>query len=231
MRRASTRGMTLIEITVALMIIVMLFGAAVYGVGALTGARAKETATQLAGTIRALYDSAALTGQTCRIVFTLPEERNEDEVAVKWRAECARGTTTASSKREDALKEDRAALAKERLKKDDRFKRLDSDDAPTLQELQEREKEAVDKDSEFTEFSNEDVVERTLPSNVSIEVWTQKQRTPTKHGLAYLYFFPQGYTERAQVWIRQGPNVWTLTISPLTGKTVIHSEELEVPRS
>ena len=231
--KRSARGMTLIEITVALMIVVMLFGAAVYGVGALTGARAKESATQLAGTIRALYDSAALTGQTCRIVFTLPEERQEDEVAVKWRAEGAKGTTTASAKRDDQLKADRDQLEKQRrdLSKDDRFRRLDSDSQPTLQELQDREKEQVEKDSQFQAFSNEDVVEKTLPSNVAIEVWTAKQRQPTKHGLAYLYFFPQGYTERAQVWIKQGDNTWTLTIAPLTGKTVIHAEALEVPRT
>lgn len=225
--------MTLIEITVALMIVVMLFAAVIFGVGALTGARAKEASTELAGTIRALYDTAALKGQTCRIVFTLPDERNkEEEVPVKWRAECAKGTTTASAKRDDALKQDRADLEKRRREKpDNRFKRMDSDDQPTLQELQDREKEAVEKDNAFTEFSSEDVVEKTLPSNVKIEVWTQKQRLPTKNGLAYLYFFPQGYTERAQVWLRQGENVWTLTIAPLTGKTKIHAEDLEVPRT
>ena len=58
-----------------------------------------------------------------------------------------------------------------------------------------------------------------------------KQRSPVKHGTAFLYFFPQGFTEKAQVWVRQGSNTWTLTISPLTGKTVIHTEDLEVPRS
>ena len=76
------------------------------------------------------------------------------------------------------------------------------------------------------------MVEKTLPADVKIEVWTAKQREPAaKTGVAYLYFFPQGYTERAQVWVRQGDNTWTLTISPLTGKTKIHAEDLEVPRS
>ncbi len=224
--------MTLIEITVALMIVVMLFAAVILGVGSLTGARAKEASTELAGTIRALYDTAALKGQTCRIVFTLPDERNDEEKPVKWKAECAKGTTTASSKRDDALKQDRDELEKKRREKpDQRFKRMDSDDQPLLQELQDREREAVEKDNAFSLFSSEDVGEKTLPSNVKIEVWTQKQRLPTKHGLAYLYFFPQGYTERAQVWLRQGENVWTLTIAPLTGKTKIHGEDLEVPRT
>jgi general secretion pathway protein H len=225
----SSRGLTLIELTVALGIIVLLFSAVVFSVGALSGAQAKQSSTELAGTIRALYDTAALSGRTCRIVFTLPAERDE-EGASSWRAECAKGGATASAKRDDELKDARAA-AKDKVKEDPRFRRLDRDGAPTLQQLQEQEKARVEAAATFSDFSSEDVGEHTLPSNVSVQVWTSKQREPTKNGIAYLYFFPQGYTERAQVWLRQGDNTWTLTISPLTGKTTIHSEELEVPRT
>jgi general secretion pathway protein H len=227
------RGMTLIEITVALGIIVLLFAAVVFGVGALTGAKAKESATELAGTIRALYDSAALSGRTCRLVFELPQERDEDG-AVTWRAECAKGGVTAGAKRDDEL---RAVNDLERKKKDrrddddERFRPLNDDRAPTVQELQAREKARVEDAAKFSTFSSDDVTEHQVSSGVSIEVWTNKQRQPVKHGTAYLYFFPQGYTERAQVWIRQGSNTWTLTISPLTGKTVIHNEDLEAPRT
>jgi len=227
-RPSQVHGLTLIEITVALGIVVLLFAAVVFGVGALTGAKAKESSTELAGTIRALYDTAALSGRTCRLVFTLPQPRDE-ETPVTWRAECANSGATANAKRDEELREARSA--KDKLKDDDRFRRLDSDAAPTLQQLQEQEKERVDSAAKFSNFSNEDVVEKTLPSNVKIEVWTQKQREPAKSGVAYLYFFPQGYTERAQVWVRQGDNTWTLTISPLTGKTKIHNEDLAVPRS
>lgn len=232
MNRRAPRGMTLIEITVALGIIVVLFAAVVFGVGALTGAKAKESAAELAGTIRALYDDAALSGRTCRLVFELPDER-DDEGAVTWRAECAKSGVTAGAKRDDEL---RAANDVDKRKSkiredDDRFKPLTDDSQPTMQELQAREEKRVDDAAKFSSFSSEDVVQRQLPSNVSIEVWTNKQRQPVKHGTAYLYFFPQGYTERAQVWVRQGSNTWTLTISPLTGKTVIHNEDLEVPRS
>ncbi|MFZ5445316.1 MAG: pilus assembly FimT family protein [Myxococcota bacterium] len=228
MNRRAPRGLTLIELTIAMGIIVMLFAAVVFGIGALTGAKAKESSTELAGTIRALYDTAALSGRTCRLVFTLPQDRDE-EGAVTWRAECAKGGATASAKRDDELKE--ARTRKDKVKDDDRFRRLDSDDAPTLQQLQEQEKNRVEESAKFSNFSSEDVVERKLPSNVRVEVWTAKQREAVKSGVAYLYFFPQGYTERAQVWVKQGENVWTLTISPLTGKTKIHNEDLEVPRS
>lgn len=229
-RRRSPAGLTLIEVTVALAIVVVMFAAAVFGIGALTGAKAKETSTQLAGTIRALYDTAALSGRTCRLVFTLPKEERDDDTPISWRAECAKAGATASSKRDDELKEARVRR-EDKVKDDDRFRRLDSDQAPSLQQLQEQEKQRVEEAAKYSDFSNDDVTEHTLPSNVRVEVWTAKQREPVKTGVAYLYFFPQGYTERAQVWVRQGDNVWTLTVSPLTGKTKIHMEDLKVPRS
>ncbi len=222
--------MTLIEVVVALMIVAVLFAAVTYGVGALTGTKAKEASTELAGTIRSLYDTAALSGRTCRLVFELPAEKDDDG-EVSWRAECARAGATASRNRDDELKDAKKKLDDKVPEKDNRFRRLDSDSAPTLQELQQQEEKRVAEAAEFQNFANDDVVQKKLPSNVRIEVWTAKQQRAAKSGIAYLYFFPQGYTERAQVWVRQGDNVWTLTISPLTGKTKIYAENLEVPRS
>jgi general secretion pathway protein H len=226
------RGVTLIELVVALGIVVVLFAAVIYGVGALTGARAKESSAELAGTIRALYDSAALSGKTCRLVFELPAKDSED-ATVKYHAECAKGGVTAAANRED---EQRAAAKTDKKKRDDssdtRFRSFSSDDqGPNLQELMAREKNRVEDSAKFAAFASEDVIERSLPSGVQVEVWTSKLKTPVKSGVAYLYFFPQGFTERAQIYVRQGKNVWTLAVSPLTGKTVIHADALELPRT
>lgn len=226
----SRRGFTLIEMMVALTIAVTLFAAVVYGVGAITGARAKESSTQLAGVIRNLYDTAALTGRTCRLVFELPSERDK-EAAVSWRAECAKSGVTAGAKRDDELRAAGDKRGKDKLADDQRFKRLDSDGAPSVQELQEREKNRVEEMAKFSSFKNDDVVERKLPPAIHIEVWTAKQKNKVTSGPAYLYFFPQGFTERSQIWIKQGNNTWTLTVAPLTGKTVIFSDDIEVPRA
>lgn len=224
------RGFTLIELVVALGIVVVLFAAVVYGVGALTGAKAKESSAELAGTIRALYDSAALSGKTCRLVFELPRKGGDSE-EVRYHAECAKAGVTAGANRED---EQRGAEKKDKRQRQDdtRFRALSgSDTGPNLQELMAREKDRVEESAKFSSFASEDVPERTLPSGVEVEVWTQKLKTPTKTGVAYLYFFPQGFTERAQIYVKQGKNVWTIAVSPLTGKTVIHPEALELPRT
>ena len=229
--RATRGGFTLIEMMVALTIVVVMFAAVVYGVGALTGARAKESSTELAGVIRHLYDTAALSGKTCRLVFEMPGEREENG-SVTWRAECAKSGITAAAKRDDELRAAGVKKGKDRLADNDkRFKRLDSTGAPSVQDLQDREKNRVEEAAKFSSFQNEDVVERHLPPSVRVEVWTAKQKEKVKSGPAYLYFFPQGFTERSQIWIRQGGNAWTLTVAPLTGKTVIHGEDLEVPRT
>lgn len=235
-RARQPHGLTLIELTVAMGVMVVLFASVVWGVGALTGARAKESSAELANIIRSLYDSAALSGRTCRLVFQLPDKRDED-TAVTYHAECAKTGITAAAKRDEELREanaeekDKAKRGKEKDERDTRFKRLDHDEAPGVQELMEREKTRVEDAAKFSSFISEDVPERTLPSNVRVEVWTQKQREPVKSGAAYLYFFPQGFTERAQIYVRQGKSTWTISVQPLTGKTVVVSEELEVPHA
>lgn len=219
------RGFTLVEIVVTIGVVAVLFASVVYGMGALTGARAKEGAAQIAGLVRSLYDTAALSGKTCRLVFDLPAERDSDG-QVAYRAECAQGAVTASAKRDDELK-----AARDARKDDGRLKRMDDDGAPTLEQLVAREKQRVDDAAKFSAFQSDDVGEYKLPDNVRVEVWTQKQHSRVKSGPAYLYFFPQGFTERAQLYVKQGNNTWTIVVSPLTGKTTVFAEDLEVPRS
>ena len=233
--KARRAGFTLIEMVVALAIIAVLFAAVIIGVGSLTGAKAKESATELTGVIRSLYDTANLTGKTCRLVFELPPEKDESG-AVTYHAECAKSGLTATKNREDEQKdanhEREKRKKKDKLDGDDkRFTRSDSDEAPTLQELMAREKARVEEAAKFSNFTTEQIPTRTLPGAVRVWVWTKSLRAATKSGPAYLYFFPQGFTDRAQIYVRQGSNVWTLSVSPLTGKIATVSEELEVPRS
>jgi general secretion pathway protein H len=227
------RGFTMIEMVVSLAIIAVLFAAVVIGVGAITGAKAKKAATELSGVIRSLYDTANLTGKTCRLVFELPSEKDADS-PVTYHAECAKSALTASKDRDEEQKDNSGEKKKqkEKLAADDkRFRRSDSDEAPTVQELMAREKNRVEEAAKFSAFTSEQIHERSLPDAVRVSVWTKSLREPTKHGAAYIYFFPQGFTERAQIYVRQGSNVWTLSVSPLTGKVATASEELEVPRS
>lgn len=232
--RRAQRGLTLIEIIIALLIAAVLFGAVVSGIGALTGTKAKASASELAGIIRSLYDTAALTGKTCRLVFEMPPAKSEDPV--RYHAECAESGVTTSRDREAALRDEnkvRDDEKRENSRKDERhnFTSRDSGGAPSLQDLMEQEQGRVEQSARYSSYTAEELAPRELAGAVSLSVWTRHQRTAVDQGVAYLYFFPQGYTEKAQVYVKQGDNVWTLVIAPLTGKVTIVPEELEVPRS
>jgi general secretion pathway protein H len=231
-RRVSERGLTLIEIIIAISVASVMFAAATIGLGSLVGTKAKAAAGELGGVIRSLYDTASLTGKTCRLVFQLADEKDEGGKTKYW-AECAAGNITTSRNRDEQIKDDTRSRDEERKsagKSSSGFRRS-TDDAPTLQELLDREKGRVDSAAKYSSYTAPEIEPRELPSSVKLGVWTRHQRDAVTRGLAYLYFFPQGFTEKAMVYVRQGSNVWTLTVSPLTGKTSVVSEELEIPHS
>ncbi|WP_171442541.1 prepilin-type N-terminal cleavage/methylation domain-containing protein [Myxococcus xanthus] len=235
--RRAQRGLTLIEISIAIIIVAMLFSAAVMGIGSITGAKAKGSAGELAGLIRSLYDSAALRGQTCRLVFEIPDPKSEQ--ATRYHAECAEGAVTTARDRDETLRaenSERERAARNRGSGSGRDERRNylsggsGTNAPSAQELLEGEKLRVENAARFSSYTSEEVPARELPADVKVSVWTRNQRQPVENGVAYLYFFPQGYTEKAYVYVQQGDNVWTLDVSPLTGKVQIVAEALEVPR-
>jgi general secretion pathway protein H len=243
MQYRAPRGFTLIELTVALTVAVMLFSALFLGLGALTGTRARKALGELGGAARSLYDTASLTGHTCRLVLLLPKD---DSAEFAYRAECANGNVTSAYDRDQEIR-DATTKASDAARKAPRRGR----DAPpvdprapaagsygptgygsgtTLLDVLEGEKDRVERAVSYSAFSSPEIEPRTM-SGVRVSVWTSHQKTKVDSGLAYLYFFPQGYTERAMVTVRQGRNVWTLQISPLTGKTSIVDGEPEIPKS
>ncbi|HLT29830.1 MAG TPA: prepilin-type N-terminal cleavage/methylation domain-containing protein [Myxococcaceae bacterium] len=222
-------GFTLIEMTITLAVVAVLMSAAVIGVGALTGAEARSAAGALAGAAQALFDQAALSGKTCRLVFELPSERAEKQNVV-YRAECAEGAVTTARDRDLALRSANAA-ADEAQRRDPRILTGGGTGAtPSLEELLSAERQRVEAAGAFSAYTNAVIEPRELPSSVDLEVWVRGQSGYTTEGLAMLYFFPQGYTEKAQVRFTQGDDSWTLVLEPLTGKVRVVPEALEVPR-
>ncbi|MBX5483822.1 MAG: prepilin-type N-terminal cleavage/methylation domain-containing protein [Myxococcaceae bacterium] len=237
--RRIQRGLTLIEVTISIAIIAVLLAATVLTLDAVTGATAKKVTGQLAATIRGLYDEAALSGRTCRMTFEFPDGRNEDGM-VKWHAECAeRGITTLKNRDEELEQandrtresernrgEEAARAALQRRSARD-FNLLD---APTLDEVMNAERERVEREVAYSEYAPPNREPLEIPPGVKLSIWTKNQKEPVDTGVAYLYFYPQGYTERALIYVTQGDNEWTIRISPLTGKTEVVPGHVEVPR-
>jgi general secretion pathway protein H len=207
---------------------------------------------ELGAAARSLYDTAALTGNTCRLVLILPRD---DTSEFSYRAECANGPVTTAMDRDQEIR-DATKAAVDAYRKGSRASSRAAAPVPdprtaassyggygsagssgssapsgsTLLDLLDAEKARVEKAAAYSAFTTSEIQPRKM-SGVRVSVWTSHQKAKIENGLAYLYFFPQGYTERAQVTVRQGNNVWTLLVSPLTGKTSIVNGEPEIPKS
>ncbi len=203
----SDSGLTLIEITIALLIVALLVFVAVPSVEAVAGIRAREEAGKLSGAIRYLYGHAALTGKTCRLRFDLDEQA--------YAAQCTEQRFTVSGEKEKS---------REGRKLEEEEMRGSSYTSSSVQDeligSAEALREKVERQAEFSDFTDEELRPHAMPSGANLAVWTARQTERYTQGEAFLYFFPQGHTERAQIYVSDdaGDDVYTLTVSSLSGK-------------
>jgi general secretion pathway protein H len=209
------RGMTLIEIMVSLAVVATVLLVAVPTIEAYAGVRAREEAGNISGAIRYMYGQSALSGKVCRLTFDLD--------ARTWWPECTEGRFTLERDKERA-----SGGKRTEEQKPDRQRSRGTD---VLKDEGELMRERVEKKAEFSDFQSEDIKKRKLPDGAELSVWTAHQRERYSKGKAFLYFFPQGHTERAQIYVSSGHgDVYTLAVSPLNGKVKVVDRELDVPR-
>ncbi|MFN7135518.1 MAG: Tfp pilus assembly protein FimT/FimU, partial [Myxococcales bacterium] len=207
--RRGERGMTLIEITIALMIVGLITFVAVPSIEAVTGIKARETAQKISGAVRYMYGHSALTGKVCRIVFDMDER-------AYW-SECTDDRFTVSREKEMSRRG-------QRLEEKEEKPREAKNEAEAM-------KLKIQKKAEFSAFTDQEMKRQELPDGANLSVWTAHQREKYSKGKAFLYFFPQGNTERALIYIESGhDDVYTLQVSPLNGKVKVANRALEIPR-
>lgn len=204
------RGFTLIEVLIVVAVIGVVALAAAPAVNSFTGANARASATEIAGAFRYLFDTAALRHQTCRLVL--------DMDAREWWAECT--TRTPGSRRNQPV------MGKDGVAEDDEreLARGFSDEADA-------EKRKFLARAKFAEFKDRQVQKRKLKGSAAFEkIWTPRNRDPQVKGKAYVYFYPQGQADRAQIPVADGSNAYTVVTQPLTGRARVVTGIPEVPR-
>ncbi|HET7753876.1 MAG TPA: prepilin-type N-terminal cleavage/methylation domain-containing protein [Anaeromyxobacteraceae bacterium] len=209
------RGFTLIELMVVLAVVAVLAGAAAPALSGVTGANARQAAGELAGSMRALFDIAALRHETCRMVLDLQERA--------WWAECT--SRSAAAPKGDVVahgaRAEGAAASEARDAEDERFEDVDN---PEKRRLLAR--------SRFGSFSDPVAKRRRLPGDVSFkDVWSEHQREPVSEGRAYVYFYPQRRAEQARVPVADGSHVYSVVLEPWTGRARIVAGVPEIPRT
>jgi general secretion pathway protein H len=177
-------------------VIAVLAAAVAPGLGAITGADARKAAGELAGSLRYLFDTAALRHATCRMALDLD--------ARTMTAECAPPRTAV------ARAEDRAGRAEEADDHDLEVRFPDEKDAERRRLLAK---------SRFGAFSDSLLAKLELPGEaVFREVRVEGRRDPVTEGKAYVHFFPGGQAERAFIEVVDGSYVYTVVVEPFTGR-------------
>jgi general secretion pathway protein H len=205
------RGMTLLEIGIALAIVAAVIALAVPTVSSVARVQLRQRTGQLAGGIRALYGASAVAGKSCRLVMDL-------DASTYW-SECAAGSVRLAAEGERARSGAREATREEELlatvaQRGDAV----SDEYRARAELARK--------SAFTPTG--DIPKTALGGSVRFAgVWVSHQPERYVAGKAFLYFWPSGLTETASIQLAQGDDANTILVQPLTGKVRIASGRVD----
>lgn len=197
------RGFTLVELMIVIGIISLVTAAVMPALASLTGADARKAAGELGGSLRYLFDTAALRHATCRMALDV-------DGRAFW-AECAPGKAGLARPGDEAEEEP----TEEELER--RFP--DEEDAEQRRLLAR---------SRFGAFSDRLLPRRELPGKVAFgEVAVEGRQDPVTKGTAYVYFFPGGQAQRAFIPVEDGKNVYTVVLEPFTGRARVVTGAVE----
>ncbi|MCK6544935.1 prepilin-type N-terminal cleavage/methylation domain-containing protein [Myxococcota bacterium] len=233
--RHDRRGLTLIELTIAIAIAALAVGVAVGAVNSLTDAALRSSALELSGTIKSSYDRAIMNRRTQRLSIDIDKgvyalELTEDPFALA--RELATGNEGVKGDEADGKggKSKKRSKGLRRLADDDGEESFFSD-PKAGEELEVRQAIEGGKASAFTP-DTDGAPPKSLPSGVKFsKVWAGSQEEAFTSGTAYIHFFSSGWSEPALIELTDGDAVITLKVYPLTGRVRMYDKELEVPKA
>ncbi|MEW5848386.1 MAG: prepilin-type N-terminal cleavage/methylation domain-containing protein [Myxococcota bacterium] len=227
--RKQPRGFTLIELSVALLLVGLLIGIGLPAVGAVTAAGLRQSAGQIAGISREAYARAAISGKPHRLVMDLDEQTFWLEVASDHfvlEAEKTKQLTEAEIK---AQKEgggagqglgggrSRILATSERDLDEGERLRLEVTRGPT-----------------WSPVEDELGQPHRLPSECAFEkVWVAHQAEAFVRGQSHLYFWPAGHAESAVIRLtddeENASRVISVKVNGLTGRSAVLDKAVEIP--
>jgi general secretion pathway protein H len=217
------RGFSLIEVMVVIAIVGLLLGVSVYGFRAVAKTDLRSSSAKLAGAIRYCFDRSVTTGSYFRIVIDLDgnkywAERSDDRTYLNAGKENSPGKGEALDVQAEEKKrdEDDAKMQEMATSVGGQMMTLDPPPKP--------------KRAKFQTFKDTTLPQVKLKRTELFDVFTPRQREPYRKGRAYLYFFPDGHTERAIVRLHDGDDFYSLVVHPLTGRVEVVSGKVDIPR-
>jgi general secretion pathway protein H len=210
--RSSARGVTLVEVLIVVALIAILAGGAVFGSGMLSSSRLRAGSTLIASAVRLGLARANNSGHATRLVLDL----DHDKVLL----EEASGSRMLREKEAPAAGAEAATQAEQAAKAEsDRI--LEGPQAPRT---------AFKPVSQFAETPEG----RELGKGVDLfSVQTEHDEDPVTSGVAYVYFWPGGATERGNIQLKRvaSDQALTVMVSALTGRTKIEKGLVDLPEA
>jgi prepilin-type N-terminal cleavage/methylation domain-containing protein len=211
-------GFTLLEISIALVLMGLMVAVAVPSLNAVGGTRLKGAANLLGGAIRDTYARTALLGRSTRIVLDMEQKA--------WWIEETDGIARIKSTKQEADRDGKVALDK----LDQRIEDIEAD----TRDVQDQAKLALLTGPTFRPVEGEWGQVQKLPADVRFSsIWLEHLDDKVKGGVMALYFYPGGYTEEALITLTddegEGGRTLTLVVQPLTGEVLIEHDEPRVP--
>ena len=217
----ASRGFTLIELIVVVAVMAVITGAVVTGVGNVRGASVQSETGKIAVAVRYMYNLTVLSGKVHRLVFDLDgraywgEEQTSDDPCQQFLL---------------AAEEDEKAKKPKKSGKKGKGKAKDG--KPVADEEEDK------NDGGFSPLKSRLLGKYTMETGISVAgLMTSHQNEPLKKGTAYLYFFPNGTTENALIWVKgdgdidaDDADVMTIEVKALQGSAKIHNEKLALEK-
>lgn len=192
---------------VALAILAMVVAGSVGVVSNISNFQMRGEVFRTASALRMVHGRTAINGIRYQVVFDLDGNR--------FRVECSEDNVLVRT--EEELREE------ERAQRVQRFRRFDDPEANPF---------GTGLRGAFDPCGDDVVGERDLPDRISFDrVLTVNRRDPVSDGEVAVGYFPDGFVERAMIWMtHDNGTTWTLEIEPMTGRVLVHAEDLDVPR-
>ena len=217
------RGFTLIELMVGIAIMALLMGGSLYGLRSLARTDLRGTSAKLGGALRYCFDRSITTGSYYRIVLDLDKntywaERSDNRMYLTRDKEESPGKGKAFD--QDAL-DKKQALEEAKLKEE----AASRNNLAASLEPPPRPRRA-----KFETFKDATLPTIVLKRAKLFDVYTPRQREPYTSGKAYLYFFPDGHTERAVIRLTDGDDFYSLIVHALSGRVEVKAGKFDIPR-
>jgi general secretion pathway protein H len=215
--RTGRRGVTLLEVLVAIGLVALLSGSLLFGRNMLAGSRLKATATSIVSSVRYGIARANATGKPTRLVLDFDEKKLSLEEASSSVMLREKGRDPSAGATPATSAEARARLESERILEGPRPAR------PSFSKLRD-----VGGAAETLAAG------RPLGDGVELVlVQTEHDEEPVTDGRGYVYFWPGGVTERAVIQLKKKGDrdaALSVVLSSLTGRARVEKGAIDFPQ-